>query len=199
MEEKKNIFKDIKEKTAGMPFKEKLAYLWEYYRIHFLLIVFGTVFIISLTVSIITSKLSDPVLSCGVVSDLEIYCSDRLNETIQEAFPESTGFRKPKVIGITSPVGEGSMYAAAQLVTLLSAGELNCLICDDETLEMVQSYDMSMEVTELPDCQLTELAEALNIPRLYYVVLPETGHADEARRFLESVQTPFLADPAAAQ
>lgn len=186
---KKNIFKDIKEKTAGMDLKGKLDYLWEYYRIHFLVTVFGVVLLISLATSIITSKLSDPVLRLGIISEVQTYCSDPLEAALQETFPESTGFKKPAVISVSSPANENAvMYSSVQLMALLNARELDCMICDKESLDMIRRSELPIEVTELKDCQLTELAEALHIPELYYVVFTESDRAEEARTFLYRVE-----------
>lgn len=189
MDEKKHVLKDIKEKTAGMSFRETMDYLWEYYRIHFLLIVFGTVMVISLAATIITGKLSDPVLNCGILSEVQVYCNDPLEDALRETFPESTGFQKPMLISVTSPANESTvMYSSAQLMALLNARDLDCLICDRESLDMVERSGLPVEVTEL-NCPLSELAAALHIPELYFLVFSESEHAPEARTFLEAVKT----------
>lgn len=181
-------FADIREKTDGMNFTQKLSYLWEYYRLQFFTVLFFAVCIISLTGSVVMNSLANPVLKVGILNDIDLYYSGDVEGLLREAFPEAGGFRKPERLSFTSPATENSMYAVVQLASYLSTGEIDCGICDTESLDYIRQADCPLKVTDISDSRLGRKMENYGLSPLYYFYFPDSEHAEAAALFEEFVK-----------
>jgi len=189
MDEKKSIIQDFKEKTAGMGFTGKLDYFWTYYKIHTIVVAFTLIVITSIASGMIKNSLTHPVLNVGVISDIDLYYHDDLQNSVQHAFPENTGFHKPLVTSFYSPSNTAVMYASTQLMAYLSADQLDCMICDRATLDYCQNSDLPLGYEDISSSPIGQTAKSLGIPNLYYVWLTDSPNVDAAVKYLPAVKT----------
>ena len=184
MDEKKSILQDFKEKTAGMNFGQKLEYFWTYYKLPTIIAAFVLFVLITIAGGMIRNALTKPVLNVGVLSDIDLYLHEDLGKAVEQTFPENTGFHKPVLSSFYSPADTTVLYASTQLMAYLSADELDALICDMATVEYCLNSDLSLTFEDISSTPVGEVAQAVGIPALYYVILTDSPNTDAAEEFL---------------
>lgn len=152
-----------KEKLSHMSFKDKMWYIWEYYKFHMLIGLF-ILFILSAVGTSIYDSTIETELHCIVLN------SPRSQENfgvITEEFSQAMGYGKKQEIYVESMVssyGEGqgatSDYTTVmKMSTLIAAAELDMLICDQEGFDYYGRMDAYADLTTLLPADLLETVE----------------------------------------
>ena len=184
MEEKKSVLQDFKEKTAGMNFGQKLGYFWTYYKLPTIVAAFILFVIITIAGGMIRNALTKPVLNIGVINDVDLYLHDDLQKAAEQTFPENAGFHKPVLSSFFSPADTKVLYASTQLMAYLSGDELDALICDMATVDYCINSDLPLTFEDISSSPVGEVAQAVGLDHLYYVVLTDSANKEAAEKFL---------------
>lgn len=192
----KQTLNEIKKKTAGMTLSEKADYIWTYYRLPILITVCAVFLVISLTVTVVRYKLSDPIIKYGVLDQVDLYYGSAIDAIAAEAFPEATGFKAPEHYNITSPGDEKNPYGPVQLIAYLSSGDLDVIISDQPTVDYLIETNAIDDYADISDTALGKEAAGHGISPLLYIYLLKdpadpAGNAEKrkaADRFLETLR-----------
>jgi len=182
-------FTDLKQKMKGMSFREGFDYLWTYYRLPVFAAAFCTVCLISLLSGVVKSRLSDPVVRVAVNDLMDLAYGDDISELLEAAFPDSAGFTSPEKMSVSSPKDHSNPYSSVQLTAYLSANTFDALLCDQDTLNFVSESTTEFEAVDISKTELGIKAESLGITPFYYVIMTDTEHEQQARIFLDRIQS----------
>lgn len=184
----KDKFTQLKKNMKGMNFREGFDYLWTYYRLPFFVAVFCSVCLISLVSGIVKSQLSKPVLRVAVNDMIDMAYGEDLQQQLEDTFPDSTGFHAPERLSVSSPTDMSNPYSPVQLTAFLSTAAFDALICDRDTLAYTKEGGLPIRVQDISSTRLGKQAEKLGISPLYYVIMTDSPHAEEADTFLQALQ-----------
>lgn len=129
------------EKIRHLSFKDKLSYIWEYYKVHILAISFLIFMVISVSVGIYNNrKGGEVVFGIGVVNDTNV--SDDFSDELAANFGEYLGLtygdQQVKVLTSYTVSDEPNEYQAVLNTVIFldaTAGDLDAVICQREVLE----------------------------------------------------------------
>lgn len=129
------------EKIRPLPWKDKFSYIWEYYKVHLLIVAFVLYAFISVGVTIYNAhKGGEVVFGVGVVNDLSVpeEFSSQLAADLGEYFGLAYGDQQVNVQTNYTVSSEANEYQAI-LNTIIfvdaSAGDVDAVICQKEVLE----------------------------------------------------------------
>ncbi|MDF2541865.1 MAG: hypothetical protein K0S47_1583 [Herbinix sp.] len=145
-----------KQKLKEMSFREKRAYLWEYYKIHFIASVAGIAFLIYVIHTIITpnvdtvfyaAMINNP-LPDDVLEQVEAEFSDvlQLDPETQEVYLNSSFF--------FNQTGDYTMNMKQALTTYIASSEVDVIIAPESEFK---SYAYYGYLVELSDAMPTDL------------------------------------------
>lgn len=177
-------------KLRGMPLREALEYLWDYYRYLTLGVILAVVAVVSLTVSISTNASYKPSLRCGVLNTVRPFAEGYFEEASMELFGitcDTTGG-----IGLTTcyEPSDSANYGAVQLLCQLAADEVDMILCDTELRDYLSKEGalggqlVAMDVT---DTALGRLTGADAEHPIFLIDLAKDAYRDAAGRFLAYV------------
>lgn len=129
------------EKIRPLSPKEKLAYIWEYYKIHILIIAFVLYAIISLSISIYNNnKGGEIAFGIGIVNDAT--SADALKEPLALGFGEYLGlvYGEQQVnVNTSYTVSDEMSDYQAMLNTIMfidaSAGDVDVVVCQKDVVD----------------------------------------------------------------
>lgn len=157
-----------REKLRSMSFRDKLWYIWNYYRFHMVAVVLAIIVAVNVG-TVVYHSTFHTALHCMIINsrDEEGFQS----EPLEQDFASWAGMgKKDEIISETTFLAFGDdaseyIYASmAKISALVAAKDLDVMICDEETLDHYSSMDGYLDLeTVLPE-------ELLNVvkDRLYY-------------------------------
>ena len=167
---KKKEAKTEKEKLQDMKLKQKLAYLWEYYRLHALFFVIIVLFISYAIYSAVKPKVETSLYVAIVNNNLEDDTLDELNADIETAL--NLDLKKEKVFlnssfYLNADAGYAMNYKQA-LITFVAASEIDIIIAPQSEFANFAQNGFFHDLTEqLPTHLYTSLAENFFISTSY--------------------------------
>lgn len=167
-----------KEKLKKMTKAEAIDYIWTYYKLGILAVAFALIFLISLISSITNNKRMHPVIRIAVLNDLELSHPETITGVLEEAFPDTGKYTEPLVLSVSSAGNENDPYSTLQLTTYLAAGELDCMICDEPTLEYIKQTEVPIKVLDISSTVLGDAVKDYGITPLYYLYFTEYQNAE---------------------
>jgi len=140
-----NFFREEWAKLRPMTLKEKASYIWEYYKVHLLIIGLSLSLIISVGVSLYTEyKAGKIVFGIGIVNDS--LAGDAIAEPLATGFAEYLGLAKGKErvhVNHGYSVNKGTSEEQAFLNILMfvdaSTGDMDAAICQKDVLALYAS------------------------------------------------------------
>lgn len=124
-----------KEKIKGLSFKERLVYLWTYYKI-VLVIALAAVLVIGMVATMVHNAREINLLSV-VVADGDPL-NDKAQETLQKDFLKllGSGSKREKVsVSLTSTAQDGSGSEVKAMIDISGIAENDVVICNQQTYE----------------------------------------------------------------
>ena len=183
--DKKERRKFEREKLKNMDAKEKIEYLWMYYKI-WLLVPVILIFLIITGVQMYQNSQKEILLQVAVADSMESEY-DKLSEEFKKEI-EKTG--KNKVITYHSNLTSQGNYSSQVLMTTLVAGQsLDVLICPAQMYEVYDEQGVFQDVLELE--QNVYLEERLGISyegSVYACILANTKETKHAEAFLKMLE-----------
>ena len=144
-----------KEKLSKMNFKEKLAYIWEYYKFHMLLAFIAMVILWVIGTSLYRQSFTTR-LSMAVINDRS--GGNSSTEPLMAGLREALDCGKKDIIeineGLFLDTNEETMsqysYASmAKIAALVSGGMLDIMIADEATIRHYETLDAYLDLSEL--------------------------------------------------
>ncbi len=162
MSSQNSVVEEIREQQkkafATMTPKEKLAYFWDYYKIHTIVAIAAIVFVVSFINSYRSSK---PTAFYAVLLNADTYddnaaAANAWNEGFMEYAgidPEAYQVNIDTSIGISSGTGDQYEVASRQkMMAMMHAGDIHAIVADTETFEgyarLEYFYDLNTAFTE---------------------------------------------------
>lgn len=162
MSSQNSVIEEIREQQkkafATMTPKEKLAYFWDYYKIHTIAAIAVIFFVISFVNSYRSSK---PTTFYAVLINADTYddnaaAANVWNEEFMEYAgidPEAYQVNIDTSIGISSGTGDQYEVASRQkMMAMMHAGDIHAIVADTETFEsyarLEYFYDLNAAFTE---------------------------------------------------
>lgn len=162
MSSQNSVVEEIREQQkkafATMTPKEKLAYFWDYYKIHTIVAIAVIVFVVSFINSYRSSK---PTAFYAVLLNADTYddnaaAANAWNEGFMEYAgidPEAYQVNIDTSIGISSGTGDQYEVASRQkMMAMMHAGDIHAIVADTETFEgyarLEYFYDLNTAFTE---------------------------------------------------
>ncbi len=162
MSSQNSVIEEIREQQkkafATMTPKEKLAYFWDYYKIHTIVAIAVIVFVVSFINSYRSSK---PTAFYAVLLNADTYddnaaAANAWNEGFMEYAgidPEAYQVNIDTSIGISSGTGDQYEVASRQkMMAMMHAGDIHAIVADTETFEgyarLEYFYDLNTAFTE---------------------------------------------------
>jgi hypothetical protein len=151
------------DKMKERPFKEKLAYFWEYYKVHTIATVIGVIFVVALIRSFVTSK--DYALFIAVVDGKDP--SGEITAAWSEEMADVIGFDKDDYevffdtsieFGGDSMSAQSDYVAAQKLTALLTSKSMDIMIAD---MTVFEQYAQNGCFVDLRDIYTEEDLSAL--------------------------------------
>lgn len=153
-EEIRQEVRQERKKLKDMSFRDKLWYIWEYYKLH-MLVVLGVVLLISVVASSIYSSTFETVFYCAVINN-PAGLDDVSSAPLDEGFREYMGFGEKDRIYMenmyVSYGGTASEYeyaSMAKLSALIAARELDVIISDQEIFDRHSHMDGYVDLDTL--------------------------------------------------
>ena len=149
----KNYFKEQskteKKKLKDMTLKEKIEYIWEYYRLH----IIGTIIIIFIAGSIINGILNPPLPPFAGIALYEIYLGENFEnefeQTITEKLINDPALEKLYIHSFISGGDPSAEMALGQkLMAMLTTNELDLFIAETDVFKDFIYEDMLLPINE---------------------------------------------------
>lgn len=131
----------LRERLQSMTFREKIDYLWEYYKLQFFAIIGAIIAVIYIISSVTGNK--EPALNVVFVGEtVNITAIDELNQQVNEAIiPEEERDDQEislQFVNLSEAGGpQQSMAEVQKFTTLLAADAYDVIIAEEETFEML--------------------------------------------------------------
>ena len=147
-----------KEKIKGMSGTKKLGYLWTYYKVWLLVPVLVLVAIFT-GVQIWQNAQEKPLLYVNI-SDVEVGSDegmDRLSENLRTLLGAENAH---ETVPVTNSVLSSSNYEASVMMSVwLSTGEMDIVLCDEETYKEYEAQGVFLSTEELFGDDLSLVAD----------------------------------------
>lgn len=138
-----------REKIKGLTGKKKLAYLWTYYKA-WLLVPILLIVVISTGIQIYHNSLEKPILYINV-ADTVLESDEgiqRLSEDLLERC--GTGGEYETVPVTTNVLSADDYNSSVQMSVWLSTGDMDILICNEDTFKKFQEQGIFMDMANFP-------------------------------------------------
>lgn len=151
----KEIREEQKKALSTMSTKEKLAYFWEYYKIHTLATIIIVVIVVSLVRQVVTSKDIGfyAVLIDAVTTDSNYGLNEIWNEEFQEYAqidPDEYEVSIDTSVTLSESVDVEYMVANQQrLLAMLMAGNVSAFVAHTETFETYAQFEYFYDIESL--------------------------------------------------
>lgn len=144
-----------KKAFATMSFKEKLAYFWDYYKVHTIVAVLAVVFIISFISSYRSNKpfaFYAVLLNANTTQENSTLSSTWAQEFLEYAGIDSEAYQVYIEPSITISEESGSQYEIAnrqKMTAMMHSGDIHAILADTETFEGYARLDYFYDLTEI--------------------------------------------------
>jgi len=137
--------RSFKEMIQGMTFREKVEYLWEYYRWTLLVAAFGVIVIAMVVTGVVNSQIK--ILYSGAAVNVPI--SQTGEAFLTDSWGEKLGAGKKEEVRLfstsfedlqTTSDAQVSAAAAMQVVLMITAGDYDYVIMDEVALDFYKNH-----------------------------------------------------------
>ena len=180
-------FREDLQKIKGMSFKEAVDHIFTYYGLAIAAIIFALIFIISLISTVVKNKLTVPVIQVAVQNEIEYYYGDDMSLLLAETFPDAKGYNEPFKCTFSSSADTTDMYAGIQLAAYIAAGDIDAIICDQDTVDYICGSGDGAIVTDISDTQLGKKAADIGISPLLYVTYEDRKNREASVLLLNAI------------
>lgn len=185
-------FQDELKKIKSMDRREATDYIIMYY----LPVSIGIVVLLCLLLSTLSQAVKNqqltPVIKVGVVSDLDMFCGNRIDDMLTRAFADAAGKQAPQKRTFTSPDESENMFSSMEISSYIAAGDVDVVLGDQNTADLLSEAGDLVSITEISDTPLGVLAGKIGVSRLYFICFPERGGAEKADYLLWFIQNDTL-------
>lgn len=137
------------EKIKGLGWEKRLPYLWTYYKV-WLLVPVILIVIITSGIQIYHNSQEEPVLYINV-SDTVLESDEGTQRLSEDLLKLCGSGGKYETVPITTNMLSGDDYTSSMQMSIwLSSGDMDILICDEETFKRFQEQEIFMDPAELP-------------------------------------------------
>lgn len=204
-----SVYDEIREQHANMKdksFKEKLAYFWEYYKLHTIVTVIILVIVVQFIYSQVTAKDTALYVACVnsyIVQENEEICSD-LEEYLELDTNESEVVFDDSITVNTSTESydEYSIAGAQKMMAMVSAGTMDCVVTDNSLFDVYKDQFFFEDLTDiLSEEQFEKYQDRIiyyDIPEDEYGEIPIGVDITDSPRLLGSVDKTYFAVAAGA-
>ena len=139
------------DKMKDRPFKEKLSYFWEYYKVHTIAAVIGVIFVVALIRSFVTSK--DYALYIAIIDSYDP--SGEATQNWPEELADTIGFDRDDYevfidssfsFGADGTSARADYVAAQKLTALLTSRSMDIMIADMTVFEQYAQNDCFVDL-----------------------------------------------------
>lgn len=180
--------KEDLQKIKGMSFKEAVDHILTYYGLWIAAIIFGLIFIISLTTTVIKNKKTIPVIQVAVQNEIGYYYAEDVTALLNNTFPDATGYHEPLSCAFSGAADENDVYAGIQLMAYIAAGDIDAVLCDQATADYLKESENGAHVTDISETSLGQKAAKVGLTPLYYVTYDFWINQDAAAKLLDAIQ-----------
>lgn len=170
-----NIGDEIKEQRAKLKYmsmKERIGYIWHYYRYHILWTIFGIILAVNLINEFVFKK--QPTFTCGFVNTIQGPANSIGAETLKQAFIDTAEIDETKdtlffdtelkVYYDAAGFATDTSYASvAKLFTSLGSGEMDAFISNQTELDSYGGDGVFQSMELLLDADLFAKLESENL------------------------------------
>lgn len=154
------------EKIKGLTGRNRLAYLWTYYKI-WLLVPVILIVVITSGIQIYHNSLEEPILYVNV-GDTVLEADEGIQKLSQDLLELCKTGGKHETVPVTTNVMSADDYTSSlQMSIWLSSGDMDILICDEETFKRFQEQEIFMNPADLPGYEEESLQKHVKDGILY--------------------------------
>ena len=147
----KDKFELEKKKLKSMSFKEKLEYLWTYYKVWLLVFILGCI-VIGFLVEIYQNSKYNTILNVAVVNSHNVEENSNAERIILEALGSADEYDRVQ-LDTTYQLGTDIQAADSNLVmkvsTIVAAGDMDVMVCDRTMYEYFSKQDYFWPMEDL--------------------------------------------------
>ena len=169
-----------RDKFRAMTCREKAVYIWEYYKVYFVLAVVALVVAGVYIGGVYQDMKEEKYVHIGV---LEIYAADTMYFMDQVAQTENWG--EPLAYRVFASAMDASMEGIYQAAGFLANDEMDIIICDADNLAFFLDSGISAETDRVIALLDTELEKNLGGKDLCMIVLNGEERSQKAQEFAE--------------
>lgn len=175
----KDSLQEERRKLKDMSLKDKLWYIWEYYKIPIISVVVAIILISSVGSAIYSNRF-ETALSCVILNSRSSGETDSVNDYFDQGFRQYIGLEEDTKIEVDYSMSltfdESSMtdftYAElAKITAMISSKELDVMIGKQDTIDHYGAMDGFADLKELLPGDVYEKVK----DQLYFVTSEETG------------------------
>ncbi len=149
-----------RKKWKEMPKKDRLWYIWEYYKFH-IAVVLGVIGVLAVIGTSIYNKTFETSLYCIVINN---YTDQEMNfDTLNKDFREHMGFGKKQqiftealYISYGDAASEYSYASMAKISALIISKDLDIIICDKENFDHYTEMNGFLDLEQVLPADMTE-------------------------------------------
>ena len=175
------------QKIKKLPPGKKLPYLWEYYKIHILLILFAIFFFFYFLFPLFGKWREHTVLSIAIIDSTETakISTSQLEEDYLAALPGRTEHDRV-LIDVSGSSSNTSSSSEIKLTILLSSvGENDLVICSQEVFERFNEAGAFLTSMELDDCAAWQAYGYTSYSPVYACIPVSCRHPERASQFID--------------
>lgn len=142
------------EMQKSMTFKEKIDYLWYYYKLHFIIFLFATISVTYLISGTVNSKEA----ALNVVFIGESFNTEQLNQLNEKLDQELISEQERDSLKVTlqninlnSEGGQQALAESQKFAAQLAAGSIDVLISDKQTFALLKEEGRALDLREATD------------------------------------------------
>ncbi|MEY8354766.1 hypothetical protein AALB39_15610 [Lachnospiraceae bacterium 54-53] len=190
----KDSLQEERRKLKGMSFKDKVWYIWEYYKIPIISVVVAAILISSIGSAIYNNRF-ETALSCVILNGRPSAEGDSVNEYFDQGFRQYAGLGEEVKIDVDysmslsfdeSSMNEFTYAELAKITAMISSKELDVMIGKQDAMDHYGSMGGFTDLKELLPGELYEKVE----DKLYFATNQETGEKVACGIYLD--ETDFL-------
>ncbi|WP_235839112.1 hypothetical protein [Clostridium sp. Marseille-P2415] len=175
----KDILQEERSKLKDMSFKNKLWYIWEYYKIPIISVVVAIVLISSIGSAIYNNRF-ETAMSCIILNSRPAGEADSVNDYFEQGFRQYIGLEADKEIDVDysmsltfdeSSMSEFTYAELAKITAMISSKELDVMIGKQDTID---HYGAMGGFTDLKEVLPGNVYDKVK-DHLYMVTNQETG------------------------
>lgn len=157
------------QKIKKLPPGKKMPYIWEYYKIHLLLILFAIFFFIYFIFPLFGNMRENTVLSLAIIDSTESakMSTSQLEEDYLTTLPEHTAQDHVLIDASGSSSSTSSSSEIKLTILLSSVGENDLVICNQEVFDRFHQENAFLDLTayaaQLPEDAVTFSSVAIDL------------------------------------